>query len=80
MNGEAMLIQALRSKIKELEDTNKDIVEESKYLYDDVDKWITDIVDTRLNKQDTTKLMGQAESLLVEIRQFLAYIIEQNGE
>lgn len=78
MNGEAMLIQALRSKIKELEDTNKDIVEESKYLYDDVDKWITDIVNTRLNKQDTTKLMGQAESLLVVIQQFLAYIIEQN--
>lgn len=78
MNGEAVLIQTLRVKIKELNEKNKDIVEESKYLYDDVDKWITEFVKTRLNKQDATKLMCQAESLLVTIQQFLSYIIEQN--
>ena len=55
-------------------------MKEIKELYDDIDNCITKLVSSRLNgdKQLEQNSLTQMESLMVQTKQLLTYIIENN--
>ena len=55
-------------------------MKEIKELYNDIDDCITKLVSSRLNgdKQLEQKSLTQMESLMVQTKQLLTYIIENN--